>query len=356
MRILSYDIESTTGNHKDASMCTFGYCIADEQFNILTQKDIVMKPKTRRFETKIKLHYEKEFIKKSQPFPYYYSEIKNLFLGGGIIIGFSVMNDVEFLNNACTAYNLPIIEYEFLDVQLLYKTVYKKPTLSGLSVIASELNIDYQAHRSDEDARMTLLVLKHICTDKKLTIEEVVRKYHITFGYNKIGDISPCTNGVYTKREINYLILDFIEKNAHHSRRYKGGLSKKTFAFCEEIRYGNVDKFRQIIKRIYDLNGRISSIESSNVFVSNAFPLAKKYSDKIEERNKNKQRITVISEEELLKLLKELPELDFSSDVELLKRHRKEVKKQRELNKKLKLEKLKIQSQQEKSTEISCEN
>lgn len=349
MRILSYDIESTTGNHKDGSMCTFGYCIADEQFNILTQKDIVMKPKTRRFETKIKLHYEREFIKKSQPFPVYYNEIKNLFLGGGIIIGFSVMNDVEFLNNACTIYNLPIIEYEFLDVQLLYKTVYKKATLSGLSVIASELNIDYLAHRSDEDAKMTLLVLKHICNDKKLTLEEVIRKYHITFGYNKKGEVSPCTNGVYTKREINYLILDFVEKNAKHSRRYKGGLSQKTFAFSDEIRYENVDKFRQIMKRIYDLNGRISSIESSNVFVSNVLPLPKKYNDKIEERNKNKRRITVISEEELLKTLKELPNLDFSNDVELLRKHRLEVKKQRELNRKLKLENLKKQAEQSKN-------
>ena len=351
MRILSYDIESTTGNHKDGSMCTFGYCIADEKFNILEQEDIVMKPKTKRFETKIKLHYEKSFIKSQEPFSYYYDKIKNLFLGGGIIIGFSVMNDVEFLNNACNVYKLPIIEYEFLDVQLLYKTVYKKPTLSGLSSIATELNVEYMAHRSDEDARMTLLVLKHICQDKKMSIEELIRKYHITLGYNKVGDISQCSNGVYTKREINYLILDFIEKNYKHKRRYKGGLSYKTFAFCDEIRYESVDKFRQIIKRIYELNGRVGGIDGSNYFVCNESPLPSKYQEKIDERNKTKHRITVINEEGLMEMLKELPVLDFSSDIELLKKHRQEVKKQKELNKKLKLEKKKEISEMQNNKE-----
>ena len=332
MKILSFDIESTTGNHHDGSMCTFGYCLCDADFNISQQEDIVMNPKTKRFETKIKLHYEKSYIKKQERFPAFYEKIRNLFLDNDCIIGFSVLNDVEFLNNSCEIYNLEKIEYEFLDVQLLYKTVYRKPTLMGLQVIAEELNIDYKAHRSDEDARVTLLVLKHIVQDLKMTLPEVLRKYHITLGVNKKGEVIPCANGELTKREINYLILKFVEKNYHHSRRYKGGLSFKTFAFCEDLRYGDVDKFRRIIKRIYDLNGRIGVIESSNVFVTSCpkEELPEKYLNAIELRNKNKERIKVISEEELMQMLKELPEMDFSSDSELLRVHRGEIKANRE--------------------------
>ncbi|MBO5925954.1 MAG: hypothetical protein J6Q38_00120 [Clostridia bacterium] len=332
MTILSFDIESTTGNHRDGSMCTFGYCLADEKFNILRQEDIVMNPKTKRFETKIKLHYDKAFIKKQERFPAFYETVNGLFNDKAYVIGFSVLNDVEFLNNACEVYGLKKIDYDFLDVQLLYKTVYKKPTLSGLQVIAEELNIDYKAHRSDEDARVTLLLLKHIVEDLKMPLSEILRKFHITLGSNKKGEVVPCTNGELSKREINYLILKFVEKNYRHSRRYKGGLSFKTFAFTEEIRYGDIDKFRRIIKRVYDLNGRIGTIESSNVFVNSykEGELPEKYINAINLRNKGKERIKVISEEEFLETLKELPELDFSKDGELLRVHRSEIKLSRE--------------------------
>ncbi len=332
MKILSFDIESTTGSHRDGSMCTFGYCLADKDLNVYHQQDIVMNPKTKRFETKIKLHYDKAYIKSRERFPFFYEEIKELFNGNDYIIGFSIMNDVEFLNNACEIYGLEKIEYQFLDVQLLYKTVYKKPTLSGLQIIAEELQIDYKAHRSDEDARVTLLVLKHIVEDLKIPLSEVLRKYHITIGENKKGEIEPCTNGELSKREINYLLLKFVEKHYHHSRRYKGGLSFKTFAFTDEYKYSDVDRFRRVLKRIYDLNGRTGSIESSNVFV-NTFKmgeLPEKYANAIRERNKDKERISVITEEEFMALLKELPALEFASDSELLKIHRNEIKKSRE--------------------------
>ena len=215
---------------------------------------------------------------------------------------------------------------------MLYKEVYKKPTLSGLGVIAEELGLEYKAHRSDEDARVTFLVLKHIVEDLKMPLEEVLRKYHITLGVNSSNDVVPCTNGELSKREINYLLLKFVEKNYRHSRRYKGGLSFKTFAFTDELRYGDVDKFRRILKRIYDLNGRVGTIESSNVFV-NSFKegeLPEKYLNAINLRNKDKQRITVISEEEFLSMVKELPEIDFTKDTELLRIHRNELKLSRE--------------------------
>lgn len=348
-RILSFDIESTTGNHRDGSMCTFGYCLIDGNLDICHQEDIVMKPKTKRHETRIKLHYDKAFIKQQEQFPAFYEKVKALFNGNDYIIGFSILNDVEFLNNACEVYGLEKIEYEFLDVQLLYKTVYKKQTLSGLAVIAEELGIDYKAHRSDEDARVTFLVLKHIVDDLKMTLKEVLRKYHITLGSNKNGEITPCTNGELSKREINYLILKFVEKNYKHSRRYKGGLSFKTFAFTEELRYGDVDKFRRILKRIYELNGRVSAIESSNVFVNTYSDgeLPEKYVNSINIRNKDKERIKVISYEEFMEMIKELPEIDFSSDGELLRVHRNEVKKNRE-KKRLEQRKQKILEMQNK--------
>ena len=331
MKILSYDIESTTGSHCDGSMCTFGYVVSDENFNVLEQKDIVMKPHTRRFETRIKLHYEKEFIKGQPRLPEHYEKIKELFSNADLIIGFSVSNDVEFLNNACELYKLPRITYNFLDVQLLYKTVNNRPNMQGLEGIASEHEISYLAHRSDEDARVTLLVLKQLCNEQGLSVMELLRKFHITLGVNAENEVTPCSNGVYTHKEINFLINEFIDKNRRHSRRYKGGLSFKTFAFCDELRYGNLDLFRRVIKRVYELNGKIGQIESSNVFVKIEGKVTEKEQRALESRNHGRKRINEITLEQMLKMLGELPEIDFSSDVELIKNHRLEIKQQREI-------------------------
>ncbi len=346
MKILAYDIESTTGSHTDGSMCSFGYCSIDEGLNIIKQEDLVMRPNTRRFETKIKLHYEKDYIKKCERFPHFYEHIVNLFKEHDYIIGFSVLNDVEFLNNACHVYNLKEIEYDFIDIQLLYKTVYNRPSLTALSTIAEELNIEYLAHRSDEDARVTFLILKHILKDKNLTVEELLKKYHITPGLNRVGDVTPCSNGVFTKREMNYLILDFVQKYYKHSRRYKGGLSQKTFAFTDEFKFGDIDKFRRILKRIYELNGRVSSIETSNVLVSSEEVLAPKYQKAVDARNTGKTRIEVINEEKFMKMLgNTIPYIDFSNDITLIKDHRHELKRQRVENRKKRIAETKQQNQ-----------
>ena len=342
MKILSYDIESTTGSHSDASMCTFGYCIADEKFNIIEQRDIVMRPYTKRYESRIKLHYDKSFIKAQEPFPFWYDEIKNLFASCDLVIGFSVSNDVDFLNNACQVYKLDKITYDFVDVQLLHKTIYKKQNMCGLESVANDFQIEYLAHRSDEDARVTLLVLKKMIDELGLCVNDVLKKFHITPGVNNQIETVPCTNGTYTKKEINYLINLFIEKNYRHSRRYKGGLSFKSFAFSDEIRYGDIDLYRKIIKKIYDLNGRVGQIENSNHFVTKEGVLTDKESKSLALRNEGRKRITAITLEKALSMVGELPDMDFSSDVELIKQHRKEIRKKREqarLEKKAQFEK-----------------
>lgn len=329
MKILSYDIESISGNHNDGSMCTFGYCIANENFEVLEQKDIVMRPNSRRYETKIKLHYEKSYIKAQPKFPEFYEQIKGLFASVDYVIGFSVFNDVEFLNNACAVYSLDKIEYEFIDVQLLYKRAYKKPNMSGLEKIAEELELEYLAHRSDEDARVTLLVLKHLCEKEGVTLKDLLRKYCITLGVNNNTETVPCTDGTYTKREKNHLILDFVEKNYQHNKKYKGGLSYKTFSFSDDIRYKDIDVFRRIIKKIYTLNGRISSIESSNVFVFDG-KISDKEQASINVRNTGRERVKLMLYSDFISLIGELPEIDFSGDYEFIKEHRKQIKLQRE--------------------------
>lgn len=322
MKILSFDIESTTGNHNDGSMCSFGYCLADEHFNIETQEDLVMKPFKPIFNSRVKLHYTKSFIKSQPDFTVFYSKIKSLIAGADYIIGFATINDVMFLNSATEIYGENKIIYSFLDVQLLYKKFTSNNTVTRLEDISASLGIEYEAHRSDEDARVTLLLLKRICEAEGLGVEGVLKKYSIMQGANLKECIEPCSDGTFSKADKRYLISEFKKRNYRHSYFYKGGLTKMNFAFSEEIALKDIDWFRSAIKQVYALNGRISDPFSCNCYVTENYDADKRKSI-IEERNKVKPKVKVYSLEEFKALLGEFKILNFSTDRKLVSERHK---------------------------------
>ena len=135
MKYLCFDIESCDGG-RGGSLCSFGYCIADENFNIIESDDILVNPKKafnkRLFGSVIKLAYSEEQFRAAPKFPDVYSRIRQLF-DNVTVIGFSVLNDVNYLADAIRAYGLEQIHYEFYDVQLMYGIARKESRSYSLS-------------------------------------------------------------------------------------------------------------------------------------------------------------------------------------------------------------------------------
>lgn len=323
MRILAYDIESTTGSHSDGSMCSFGYCIADENFKIIEQKDIVMSPCTKRFSVHVPLRYSKEYILKQPDFSCHYEKIKSLFSNADIIIGFSVMNDVDFLNDVCAVFKLNKIKYAFYDVQLLYKKLKNEKTLTSLEKAMANLNEEYIPHRSDEDARATLLIFKHLCTSQNLSVKEFISKRFITEGYNGQNQIIPCSDGSLTKKEKTKLINAFRDKVCRKVRNKKGVFQGKAFAFSEEIRFEDINFFRNLLYRIYKLGGKYVPIGVSNYFVIKN-EIKEKEKNELIKRNQDGEKTHTINLEQVLNDAKTLPSLDFSKDRQILLKIKKE--------------------------------
>ena len=323
MRILAYDIESTTGSHSDGSMCSFGYCIADENFNIIEQKDLVMCPCTKRFSIHIPLRYSKEYILKQPNFTYFYEEIKWLFESCDLVIGFSVMNDVDFLNDVCSVFNLKKIKYSFYDVQLLYKKLKKMPTLISLEKAMVELGEEYLPHRSDEDARATLLLFKHLCKSQNLSVKEFISRQFISEGYNGNNQIIPCSDGSLTKKEKTKLINSFRDKVCRKVRNKKGVFEGKSFSFSEEIRCEDINFFRNLIYKVYKQGGKYVPIGVSNYFVIKS-EIKEKEKNELAKRNEEAEKTKIITLDELLKDVKSLPSLDFSKDRQILIKIKKE--------------------------------
>ena len=48
--------------------------------------------------------------------------------------------------------------------------------MAGLEKLAEEMGVEYLAHRSDEDARVTLKLLQSLCEKENLSIKELLKK------------------------------------------------------------------------------------------------------------------------------------------------------------------------------------
>lgn len=185
MDYLFYDIECSDGRH----MCSFGYVITDEYFNILEKADILINPeaifhtgawskKNREKDPGIELAYPKERFKANPTFPGRYERIQRLLQHDDRkIIGFSHHNDALFLTVACKRYELPVINYKFYDAQEMFGESRNIVNQVALNAIAEALEVDLSKlvqHRSDDDAEASMLVTKALCEDLGLTIEELI--------------------------------------------------------------------------------------------------------------------------------------------------------------------------------------
>ena len=148
MEYLFFDIEASEGR----SMCSFGYVLTDERFNILDKEDILMNPearfctqaysrKNREEKRGITLAYPEKTFTKSPTFPKRYDRIKAMLeKPDRMIIGFSHVNDVRYLCVACRRYKKPFFSYRFFDVQDVYREYNGLRDQISLEKIAAELN------------------------------------------------------------------------------------------------------------------------------------------------------------------------------------------------------------------------
>lgn len=195
MRYVFFDIECADGGQ--GSICSFGYVITDERFNEVFSRDITINPPGKFHLTNrpgrpdVKLAYDEEVFRNSPKFFRYYDEIKDLLEGEDkIIIGHSAKNDAGFLNKSCIRYNLPFLNFRFVDTQKIFsKIVDAKKQVSLESALQHfGLPLPTIEHKSEEDARATKVLMAHYCSLKGYeTISELCAEMEHVCGETKDG-------------------------------------------------------------------------------------------------------------------------------------------------------------------------
>lgn len=193
MKYIFYDIECANCYQGKGKICSFGYVITDENFEITEQHDMVMNPASKfNLGPDIKLAYSKSEFKQAPLFPMFYDEIEALLTDPDcLIFGFSVNNDARYVRDECKRYELPHINYRFYDVQQMfmgYEGVKNQPSLAK---ICEQYGIDesQEIHKSDDDSRMTMEVLQALCKVTGKSVPELIEEYPRSVGEAVDGEV-----------------------------------------------------------------------------------------------------------------------------------------------------------------------
>jgi len=282
MRILSFDTESSTGCVNDGSLCSFGYCVFDEHFNLIEQRDIVINPLAKfRWQIigknrKIDLAYSAKEFYASPRFSVFYDEIKKLFATSDLVIGFAIENDVKYLRDACEKFSLPQIEYKFVDVKQLLELYGDENKDKGLSAIAESENIEFQAHRSDEDARVTGLVLKMLSVKQNKSVTEILDYAEYLQGENtekgymhaySLAQLYGRKGFLRTTRQSSAL-FEYAREKAFENYKKGGPLAGKSCCFSKSIKYADIEYSYGLLKKLYSLSGKFAPcVYCANLYI-----------------------------------------------------------------------------------------
>lgn len=299
MNYLYFDIECCDGNH----ICSFGYVITDENFNILEKKDIVINPQWRfklgrdGFDPRINLAYTESTFQKQKTFKYYYEDIKDLLTRSNqILLGHSITADIQYLKIACERYGCDNIDLEIYDTQDFYYQLNKKYKTRSLDNIVNDLGIDIsnlQEHKSCDDAEISMLVAKEICDKLSITLSDLLE---LCDKSKRNGD----------KRELGEKALKrkFSRDLKNIAEKYPNRFSRKAICISDTIKETDYELRIALIKEIFK-NGYnyICKASECDYFVHN-----NEYGERdlscdhnIEDNHKDIKKITI---EELSKMLK----------------------------------------------------
>ena len=198
MEYIFFDIECANCFGGRGKICSLGYVITDEQFNIRQKSDILINPHSKfhlhghNNHPGIVLGYDEDEFLASPDFKFYYPVIKELLTRENtLIFGFSVMSDAGFLKSECNRFHRPMFDYKFIDIQRIYTDYKELENTPALIKCAAEYGVTetQDVHKSDDDSYFTMRVLKGLCEETGLTPLELIEKYPLSKCWCENGEI-----------------------------------------------------------------------------------------------------------------------------------------------------------------------
>ena len=200
MKYLFIDFEFSNCYMNEPKICEFGYVLCDEKFKIIEDKDILINPgKGGTFQPThrgvFSYYHPMNMYYKSREYPYFYESIKKLLTDKDtIVFGFAVDGDINSIFTGNKRYRLEQYEIIAYDVQRLLDEFIESGQKLSLEKVFSDMFhdrdefYDVVPHKPDDDAYMTMLILKEIINTRSIKLVDLINdnpqiKYHSVNGY-----------------------------------------------------------------------------------------------------------------------------------------------------------------------------
>lgn len=332
MKYLFFDIECANSYVEDSKICSFGYVLTDEKYEVIDQEDILIRPvgkfklTGRKNRADCYLKYDESVFKRQEKFPHHYEKIKGLLEDKDtLVLGFSTDSDVRYILTELLYYSLKPINFEYYDVQELFCNAYGFKEQVSLDNVSYLLNQGGQGkeHDSLSDAISTMNICKKLSQDENKTIGELLKKYDCRkesfYNYRLSADRDiPIEEIVSFDKAYRY-----VEATNKASDKFAG----KMFCFSSILEKENPGRMINILKIIVNNGGSYCpKLSLCNIYIrcddECADDTRMAY---LRENSEVQKNIEIIKYSDFLKKINESNEsLDSVSPIEgLMKKHKK---------------------------------
>lgn len=182
MNYLFFDIECANCDEGKGKICTFGYLLTDENFQVLEQEDIVVNPDApfhltgRRDKRDITLSYTREEFLNAPKLPHFWDKIVGLLTEPDTMVwGYATVNDINFLLSEAIRYSLVFPDLVYYDVQAMYADYKSVRDVLSLERAVGEQGVEVgDDHNSLCDARYTMIVARSMATNLGLKLHDII--------------------------------------------------------------------------------------------------------------------------------------------------------------------------------------
>lgn len=294
MNYMYFDIECCDGNH----ICSFGYVVVNDKFEVLDKKDILINPQMpfrlgrENFDPYISLAYKEKEFRRNPNFKARYDLIKQLLTKPNqIILGHSAASDLNFLDIAYTRYGKKRVDIDVYDTQKIYADNFAPGKCPSLDNILKDLNIDMGelvAHKSCDDAELTMLAVKEMCLRQNVSVGELLHRN------------SACVVS-YRLLEDNHKRSTINKRIKSLNKNYKDKIGADKIYFSASIGLNNVDSRIKLIEKIYRNGYAVTLDITDSTYVVCNNNIARRENNSLVAANKEKPQL--ISYNQLMGML-----------------------------------------------------
>ena len=263
-RIVAFDIECSVNVANYSEICAFGYTLADNNFEIIQKRDILIKPK-KKMQRRIDdlLPFTQEQLDKSPTFNEVFEELLSILTqSNDYLFAHDAQRDLGYLILECEKNGLEPPNLLIYDTKKIFE-IYTDSKKLGLSSMAEWSGIMFDAHLPSEDSSVCIAFMRKIRDEKGEDFENWLKSLK--------QEITLDTNAAKQKLINNKLKWKYDSIMSKKPKNYAGpnSLADKIVSISNKIEEDDLELALELAETIHHKGGVLSKgTKKSNILIA----------------------------------------------------------------------------------------